>query len=360
MGRKHKEIQAEIAAEENYFADKFSQHSKARKRRPSRGPAMSNRMIQFQQYWLNDPDNWTEIKSKKHDRRRKSLARFLFIKYAAPGFLYEVWDDDKKYKRYVPWFITVAQGGSLFKQHTKGLLSKKETYMFLKGLDHFTIEQNIWYARAVCYGENIGVAQRIARSKLHIQDYADEFWISVMRFFVQNPVEIREMNDLIDYIAFQKMENAEYTMKGRTLLSVGKQSEEWLRLLAKKAKYGGVFPSMGLSTSSYFTGKKDKRTKWTFHQIGDGRALVDESHAMRHCVSAYANSCAQGNQFIWSLVKPDIFGYESRCLTISVDSTKLITEVRGKCNRSPTNQEWVVVEAWANDNGLTLDKRGTW
>lgn len=359
MSRKHKRIQEQIQAEDRRFATVFNLHPGNRKPQLDVYVIMSDHMRQYEKYWLNNPNCWVEIKSKKIDRRRRSLARFLFCKYYAPGFLYEVWSDDK-YKKYIPWFITVAQGGSLFKQHTKGILSKKETFMFLKGQDHFSIEQNIWYARAICYSENMGVAQRIARSKLQAQDYADEFWISVMRFFVQNPIELKEVNDLIDYFAFQKMENAEYTIKGRTLLSVRKQAEEWLRLLAKKVKYGGIFPNMGLPSSTYYTGKKDKRTTWIFNQIEDGQALVDESHSMRHCVSAYANECAKGNRFIWSLVKSDIFGDEDRCLTISVTSEKHITEIRGKCNRLPTAQEWVVVEAWASKNDLNVDRNRVW
>src|SRR5262245_9666101 len=102
-------------------------------------------------YALRAPEDWRcRIKSRSEDKRFIDLVRFAFARYPVAAHLERLWiedfagdfvdrltplDDDPVFRRNASllrrWYLVVAQGGSLYKQHTSPYLTKLETHHFL-------------------------------------------------------------------------------------------------------------------------------------------------------------------------------------------------------------------------------------
>lgn len=334
--------------------------------RPPPHKIITPQMRRFQAYWLRSPADWASKKRRSHnlDRQRHDLIRHLFCNYRVPKFLFAVWSDEAAAGHRVSedhiiefplWFIAAGQGQSLYKTQTKGILTKRETHMFLKAPDHFSVLQNIWWARTLCFSDDLGCAERTARSKLSKFDFLEAFWISVMGFFVHNPTSLHEMNDLIDYVVAARAENPGLSMKGRSLLSLRRRMEEWHRHLAKLKKHEGTrweARDVPHPVWRITLGKGDSRLTYTVQEITDGRYLALEGRKMRHCVYAYQQRCVDGETSIWTMKKKNAAGVIHRSLTIEVDRLGAIIQARGFANRPPRPQEAAVSRRWAVANGF--------
>ena len=75
---------------------------------------------------------------------------------------------------------------------------------------------------------------------------------------------------------------------------------------------------------------------------------------MRHCVAAYAHSCASGACSIWSL-EVETFEGRAKVLTVEVQNgARLICQARGKCNMLPGEKLRGILRRWAASTGLSL------
>ena len=386
MGRKARREREEAElAYENRIVGTLLAHSSQKKKKPEE---LTYENISFgaintyRSEWVNSPKTWTNrLKTKNKDKLRVDLIRYVFGVYKCPNFLEKVWlpephanqrtyrqvNEDTREKQglfisFIPWYLAVAQGKSLYKECTKDTLSRKETHAFLIAPNDFNVKQNIWWARAYCESNNnVGVAGRIARSKLADMAYNNEFWISVMRFFVRFPTNIPEMNDLIDYFVYTRRENENYSLKGRSLDAVRKNCEEWHRFLNKqKSIGGGTWIGSPIEDWAFSQGKDEKQVYWKMTQIKTGNDLLKEGQAMRHCVSSYKHQCMSGETFIWSLSSKDAMGTTKRNLTIQMNSRNEIVQYRGLANRMPRSNEEFILRKWCGENGVTIRKNSYW
>ena len=370
MGRKTKEKQEELLlkAEElsSILRKHYSQSGGVREESDfSPDSLMTPTMRECRAYWVRSPETWvTSTRSRRADRQRSDLIRYLFCVYPVPKFLESVWtsDDDREHRidgqthiDFSRWYLAVAQGNSLFKTCAKEILTKRETHWFLRAPNHFTVGRNMWWTRALCYCDSVGLADRTARSKLGDSDFTDEFLLSVMRFFVNNPIHLHEMDDLTDYLVAAREENPNMSMKGRTLKSVRRASEEWHRYIAKQNRYseqvweGRKVPKPDWRISY---GKAEKRVAFAVRQITTGRELVQEGRAMRHCVGIYEKACVEGHSSIWTMKWKNALGVTYHGLTIEVDRHGRIVHARGYANRLPRPREQQVLRKWAVANEL--------
>ena len=93
---------------------------------------------------------------------------------------------------------------------------------------------------------------------------------------------------------------------------------------------------------------------WTITELLSTKALFAEGRTMKHCVATYARSCAHGDCSIWTLEVWTLEG-RSKMLTIEVRrDTKLICQVRGKCNALAAEKHRGVLRRWAEQAGLRL------
>jgi hypothetical protein len=93
---------------------------------------------------------------------------------------------------------------------------------------------------------------------------------------------------------------------------------------------------------------------WTIRELLSSKSLIAEGRQMKHCVATYAGSCARTHSSIWS-VEVESYDGTAKALTVEVrNSTRSISQARGKANRLPTEKERNVLSRWAVASGLTV------
>jgi hypothetical protein len=332
----------------------------------------------YRAFALRSPEDWRcRLKSRSEDRRFIDLVRFAFARYPVPTHLENLWlndvDDDfvddvrararrAGERRRGParpdllrWYIVATQGGSLHKNAAHPYMSKLETHHFLNAPAHLTSGQAaFWYAIARAQADDEPAARRIAQSKLCDYSVASSFWKETARFFARNPCPVQEMNDLIDFFAFAKGEDADFSLKGRTLPALRRRMEEWHRALVKQQTIaGGAWAGRAIPDVSYETGSEDRKAIWHFRQIKTGNDLFREGQRMHHCVASYKSACIQGLISIWSLSCEFPIGHVGKGVTLEVTRDGGIVQCRGFANRLPHANEVTMVKRWADRYGLT-------
>lgn len=324
---------------------------------------MTNEILSRCGRFLRSYSSWQYSgKSRKVEKQRLELVRHLFGKYPVPRFLEQTLaSTDPNLVKFADWYVAVAQGDSLYKTCTRGILSKKETHLFLEAPDTLSIKEAIWWAKTMALSYNVGLSFRMARSSVARHSYKDEFWIDVHRFFTNNPVSLKEMDELLDYITAEHRDNNDWTIKKRSLEAVRRKSEEWHRAQYKMKQIGGgSWDGMDIPDWKYITGKfnfdprKNTKVEWFIRQILTGKDLAKEGQKMRHCVSSYKRSCMDGRTAIFSMSSNTPTRTDQRNLTIEVfQSNRQLGQVRGFANRLARPQEREVLRRWANENRLS-------
>ncbi|WP_366864639.1 hypothetical protein [Bradyrhizobium sp.] len=185
---------------------------------------------------VRDAEAWQpRMKTRDAARLRLSAARHLFARYPVAEHLEQIWidgaglgvDEIRLRKR---WYIAAAGGGSLYAAGAAEWLSRKEVHAFLNPLGKVGFEAAIWQAIARSYATDPAVAMRIARTRItQTQRAQHRFWREVVRFFCAHPTTVEDMDDFHDYLADCHRRDPEYTLKGRSLISLGRQMREWHR-----------------------------------------------------------------------------------------------------------------------------------
>ena len=381
MGKITKKKQAQAEAAEAAVRARFAHEARARATAPP-PPSLLEAFSAYVPHFVRDPAGFSvKTRSSRPDRQILEWARWLFGRYRVPRILDQVWAVylDQGAARGNPnpnpnlaavdfraWYICVATGGSLYKAHTKGFLTKRESHEFLAAPDHLDVCQGVVYAVARCAGAGVGDAQRLAGSRLSERPF-EPFWLDVIRFFClpdNRPSGISQVNDLLDYFASRRQEDPTFRVLGEsyTLAAMLRRMEQWHRALARARDLSGVTWEGVALPDWEFKQKdpdhKDQQVVWAFHQIITGKELAAEGTAMRHCVYGYKTRCAQGSCSIWSLVRTDAYGSRTRRLTIELTSGGVIVQKRGLANRQPRPEEDAVVARWALQ--FNLDDRRRW
>lgn len=310
-------------------------------------------------------------KSSNPHNRLMEAVRYAFNRYKTPSFLSQVWDAapgtvyqtilGPKLIDYRDWYIALATGKSLYKECTKGLLTKQESHLFATCPFNLSITGAIWYAVIRAMDVGVSLSRKIAETKL-CDKRLDEFWRSVARWFSLHETTRKEMNDLLDYISYRHGESLEWHVKDHTLASLQRRMHSWHRELGRSSTLALAYPEwkgIAVPDSSFTTGRDAKKYVWKFHQITTGKRLAEEGNKQRHCVSGYAAQCASGACSIWSLTAWDVIGNGVHALTLEVRSDKVV-QIRGKANRSATAGEMNVVKVWAQKSGFSLASTNGW
>lgn len=291
--------------------------------------------------------------------RIRELIRYALNKYSPPPFLYQVWDPDFKQDsfRIFPnimedfklWYIALAQGKSLYKEYTMGLLTKKETHFFSICPFMLTIPQAVWYSVTLGMDDKVptSTARKIASTKIADHPLTD-FWRDVVRWFLLHPTTIKQMNDLMDYIRNRHQQNAEWHLRDMTLNNLVRHMESWHRetwRVGRMSRQYTKWEGIKVQDSTIERGMGKKLVKWRFHQITTGKELAEEGNKQHHCVSSYGSMCSSGLCSIWSVTQWDVVGNGTHALTIEVRDGAVV-QARGYANRSPRKEELSVLNEW--------------
>jgi hypothetical protein len=215
----------------------------------------------------------------------------------------------------------------------------------------------------------------VAATRLGREFGHEEFWLTVLRFFVNaTNLEPAHVGPIVDFLHAQRFGTREvfvpgqgvvqhgspcpeYAVKGRTVASLLRQVEEWHRQLGQDTSIPArSWPRSQVGKFRYIdgTGQQEGQRCWTIRELLTSGELFLEGKAMRHCVASYLNRCARRLTSIWS-VQVDTGHGPRRSLTVEVEpAKKIVCQARGRGNRMPRAAEREVLERWARREGLRI------
>ena len=332
-------------------------------------------VVRYRTYWLAEIEDFKPA-SKNPYRVFAQMVRYLFAYYEMPVFM-----DNAFYTQndtHIHWYIHLGNGGNLRKAyHLPITLTTKMAHYVLKAPYDFTIEEALRYGQIVGMGGDMRLVRHILATQLGRGFEHEDFWETVIRFFVQNPMlDPAQIQPIVDFLQNIKYETRrvvrgrgqvemlppqqpDFSLKGRTVASVLRLVQEWHRELNRLPKVafeeywnGFTMPDFVYEAGNEWTGKVYK-----IRQLFTAEELRKEGNAQSHCVASYNWSCAKGDSSIWSLTVEDSFSNNpKRLVTIELNKSRFIVQIRGKYNRQPTDQELDIVERWALCHALRFSK----
>jgi len=314
----------------------------------------------FSTVYQRDIADWKR-KSHNPEKQLKDIAKHCFVKYKVPAFMYEVWLDTNR--KYMSWFIELARGNSvksLSKVPVK--LTKKSAHYFLQAPASYTIEMALRRAQALAHGTDELVAERIAHSSLSRNNFEHEvFWETVIQFFMnQTMLDFNKMGEIIDYLADCIRNNAEYTIKGRTIVSLTRQSDEWhVAQAIHSASMVELFTWNPLLNSSFIMRTKQEKDvkKYRLFELCSSKELIVEGKKMNHCVASYARSCCVKVTSIFTLRCTSFLKGEETLATIEVDTrSKTIVQAKARFNKPISAAAKKIMKDWAAHHDLKIGK----
>lgn len=254
-------------------------------------------------------------------------------------------------------------------------LTKKMAHHFTEAPRDYSPLEAIRWGQVRSLGGVPRLVERANAANIQLSEDQNDFWLSVYRFFIQNPMlDLSHFGPICDYIRNQKfggervfvapgvVENApapqpNFSMKGRDPEALLRRVEEWHKRLGKATSGKNLqWEKCGLPEYE----KEEKRDKklriWTVTEILSQRDLIAEGRAMRHCVASYANSCARGHYSIWS-VELDSYEGKKKMATIQVtNQTRVINEMAARSNARVDAATANVIRRWADKAKLQISR----
>ncbi|MBC8081833.1 MAG: PcfJ domain-containing protein [Hymenobacter sp.] len=317
-------------------------------------------------YRVRELADWVP-KSKNVFRQLESLVRHLFDQYGdVPAWVLNAWLEGELLQNGVSIpALTVHVGSGQALRSFTGLpvpLTRKLEHEMRQAPAGCTLLEALRYAQLALRGA-LAWHGPVLESRLGREAAPEDndFWLSVVDFFATTPmVDSRHFGPVCDWI-YQKRtvgiapEPAQpnFSLKGRSMVSVLAQTERWHRTLAQTRRHTGTdYPVTttwaGLLVPN-FAGSTEDRVRIT--QLHTFEHLIAEGRALNHCVASYVGSCLKGRCGIFSVT---IDG--ARALTLEVSQSYVIVQARGKHNRPMTADERFWVAKWATKAHLTLSK----
>jgi hypothetical protein len=254
-------------------------------------------------------------------------------------------------------------------------MTKREAHEFMQAPESYTLEHALRWAQVHALDGNRRMADALCGTRLGDHFAHNDFWVSVLRFFVQNPfLDTVHYGPIVDYIHNQRFEAQEvfvrpgvveeqppphpgFTMRGRTAESLMRQVSAWHTRLGLEQRLGPMqWKTSGIEGLSLIEGHERSKNmrRWMITELLNRDELIDEGRAMSHCIATYARSCASGRSSVWSMKCEDADG-RNRVLTIEVrPSSRMVMEARGRFNAAPTPQAMRILNQWTEKAGLSL------
>jgi hypothetical protein len=328
-------------------------------------------LIKDKDVWIRDIIAW-QPQSHNAAKQFASLIRFLLCAYDIPKFM------DKAYLEgnatHQSWLKHLGAGNNI--RTCKNLpveLTKKMAHYFLEAPSHYSINGALRWGQVYALGGDQRLCDVLLETRLAVNFDHDDFWLTVIAFFVRNPMlDIVHINPIIDYIAHRKFENRvafveqgvaqqegpaqpNFNMRGRTPEALLNEVEIWHRYLGREVTSGKLqWKKSRIKDFEFIEGTKESKNMriWRIRELLSSAELIAEGRAMQHCVASYAQSCNRGGTTIWTLERETEDGRE-KILTIELSvKDGLIKQVRGRKNRFADDKERSVISRWMENNGL--------
>ena len=254
-------------------------------------------------------------------------------------------------------------------------LSKKMAHHFCLAPADYNFESALRWGQIHALGGDERLCIAILGSRIGEDFSENEFWQTVITFFIENPMLDRQhVGPIIDYLHAQKFAVEELiigpgeierrqapqphlSMRGRNPNTLLRNMEQWHQQLHKyKNTRNAYFKRTGVKEFAYRTGPKHSQVIWTIRELLSAAELRAEGKAMNHCVGSYAASCLKGNCSIWTLESKHPEGVVKKHQTIELNKQHVIVQSRGKYNYLPDDQEMNVIKAWAQAEKLQVSR----
>ncbi len=309
-------------------------------------------MFKFKAWWRKDVFEW-KASSKRGAEQVNELADFLFCQYSMPRFMYKAFFE-RSNMLFINWFIHIGAG-----QRVKELMNvpipftQKMGHYFLQAPGKLSIAEALRWAQVKGLSGSDELAERIAYSWIGTKEYHDEeFWGSFIRIVADGGMfDLAHLTQLIDYVREMKRINRNYILKGRTLQSLIRQSEEWHER-SIEIKGMRFWTSSGLY--GYKAEKKMEIVK--MEELTGSKLLLEEGRNMKHCVATYAHQCVTGKTAIFSLRKYSFELLIERMATIEVNlSLKRVVQAKAKMNKKISDDARKHLYEYAHKNELSVN-----
>ncbi len=352
------------------FGDKFKNHISINE---DHYKYACNFIIAHKKYWIRSIDTWSS-NSESLDKQFKSLIDHLFVQYRIPEFFYSIWyeqienirnnvfhfnqfEDVKEIK----WFIEVAQGKNFRNcedlPNTK--LTKKVVHHMMKAPDHYSIYEAIRYGQVIDLGGTQYIANKLITTRLSYDFRNESFWLKSIEYFIKYPFLLDHVTEILDYLRAMKFQlNApkpQYSLKNKKPENLRDEIRQWHKQLWERHSKNNQWSTNHIDGFIYAEKKTRYSHMWLIYEITTSKELYEEGRIMTHCIASYEQECLSGIVSIWSLCNLDTsLGYEKK-LTIEVhNSSRMIVQVHGKCNRNATENEMFVIQKWMEKENLKL------
>lgn len=325
--------------------------------------------------WIRPVADW---KPQTHNTRRQfaSLARHLIAEWPVPAFMDSVWflGNGRGAVQQQEWFLHIGGGQNIRTADLPLPYTKRMAHHFMQAPADVTVEAALRWGQIRGLGGSERLARAVIGTWLGTSFGHDDFWVTVLQFFIVNPMlDLTHIGPIIDYIEQQRFVSQDvfvapgvverrgppqpnFTIKGRTPASLLRQVEAWHRTLAKTEQPKAEWPRSGIDAFEFVEGAErgGKLKIWTLTELLSTKALVAEGRKMKHCVATYAHSCASGACSVWTL-EVETFEGRAKILTVEVqNAARLICQARGKCNMLPGEKHRGILRRWAEQAGLSL------
>ena len=310
-------------------------------------------MVSHRVYWRNDIYKWKPC-SKSADAQMKELVNYLFCQYSIPAFMYKAFFEEKDTIQ-INWSIHLASGRKVKEMRDVPIpFTQKTGHYFLHAPANYSIAEALRWAQVKALGGDDKLAARVVASWLGNKPYSNEdFWERFIQIVIQGGMfNLNKLTELIDYVREAKRENAGYHLKGRTLQSLLRQSDEWHSRFVHKSRAATIWKPCGIE------GVRIERKSCIIklEELTEGKQLAEEGRAMKHCVASYTWYCANGKTAIFSLRKYEAGFVQDIMATIEVNlALKRIVQAKAKMNKPISDEAKKYMTDWAEKEGLMIN-----
>lgn len=302
----------------------------------------------------------------------RSLGNHLFCKYPVPNFLWTAFFASHEYacitvhsKKLIDMVLHIGLGESLYDylkndSFFKNLnFSRKMCHTFLKApAPDRDVIANLRKAQVICWGGDdrfFNALEEVTWAH-EITGLDEAFNQGIVQWLIKQPMlDLKQVEPLYDFITAEKARNNQYSLKGRTALSVMKEMAKWhIKLGQERSSRCEEFSPSGVKEATFDYSTEGNKCIWRFREILNSRDLAAEGRRQGHCVYSYATQIMQGFCSIWTLTKEDNSDNWAM-LTIEVGNG-IIKQMRGRFNRPANVAERDIVNKWCTEAGLTVGR----
>jgi hypothetical protein len=210
-------------------------------------------------------------------------------------------------------FLSIAEGASAYKvlsTHYYGVTRAIAHAFMNRSSEDKDWLGNVWRAKieVLCGGQNKAYHKLVNKFLDRMPNAQPEkFWDDAITIFSRevDAWSSNELTDIMDFLRHKHYNEPTWTLKGRTIGSLIKLSNDWHRFQIKgtageKIEWNPLGKDMTFELVHTFQREKTNIV-WVMQELCNSNALSREGTDMRHCVGAYHRMCKDGNTSIFSI-----------------------------------------------------------